>query len=193
MLEGVSGCGSPRADAEFGEDVAHVTVHGPLAEDQFGSYRPVGPTRSDHSEDFDLTTTQPTGVDRMITDDRFRPDHVGARAEQSESVPRGRQLQGRAVVVLHRATGLTDVDPHTSRFVGDFEVVPQPVGPTQDRQRLVGPAFGQVNGAAGVCRSGVQGRRLALLCDLRELGGALVSRHQVPADNHDLHVCRQQL
>jgi hypothetical protein len=109
-----------------------VTVHGLLAEDQLGGDRPVGPARGDQAEYLDLAGTQSgTAPARAIPGERVHVDEVGARAEQLEGLPRGRQLEARAAFVVHHAACLPDQDPHSGRLVGGFQVMPQPVGAAQ--------------------------------------------------------------
>ena len=178
---------------ELGEDVAHVPVHRPLAQDQLGGDGPVGPAGGDQAQDLDLPRGQPTRRPGPAPPgQRLQPGQVGGGAEPLEGPAGGVQLHRRRVLVAEGAAGQPDQHPGPGRLVRRLQLPPRRPGAAQRGQGGHGVALGQQDGALGVGGRGPQQRRVQLGGGGVQLLGRRPGGRQVAAGQGDLHSGRQQ-
>src|SRR4051812_30668516 len=104
VLVGVGGGRGARGDAQLGEDVAHVAVDRPLAEDERGGDRAVGLPGGDAAQDLELAARQAVGGGGRCVE----PREAARGAELLEAGARGVELQARGVLVTQRAARRAD-------------------------------------------------------------------------------------
>ena len=104
VLVGPGGCCGAGRHAELVEDVAHVATDGPVADDELVGDRAVRLAGGDEPKHLDLAGREATGWPRgRFVEQSLHPLEVGTRAELSEGVGRGVELQRGRIGVVERS------------------------------------------------------------------------------------------
>ena len=148
VLIGVCGGRGSAADVDLGEDVAEVSSHRFLAEEQDRRDSSVGvPLRHQHKH---LTLTRSERVPRACAFDRSQRRKIRLCAQLLEDRTSGVELHPGRVVVTDRSTCRADQDPGTRSLVRRVDLLPERPRLPEQRQGSLRITLCKLNLTAGM-------------------------------------------
>ena len=139
VLVRIGGGRRTRGDAELGEDVAHVPVHRPHAEDELGGDRFVRVPGCEMAQHYELALAQSVGVVGCgARTARVEVDEIRRRRQFCEGGASRFQLERCSVLIAQGAAGQTHQHPHPGCLVRRFELLPDLQGVAERNQRSPG-------------------------------------------------------
>src|SRR5215217_96329 len=180
---------SARGQAQLGEDVAHVPVHRPLAEDQLGGDRLVGLTGGDQAQHLMLTWRQPMSIDgRGSAGERVDPGKIRRSSKVCEVAAGRFQLQCGGIIVAELAAGQPQKLTHARGLIRHVELLPYLPRMTQRDQGSPNVTVGQIDHSPGLRGHRTKHAALKTCRDLSELAAGVASLLDIPYSQHNLHV-----
>ena len=164
-----------------------------LAEHELGGDLAVALPARDEPEHLLLARGQPVRARGSAgPHQRLHPREVRRRAEPREDAAGGLQLERGRVVVPERAAGEADQRTRAGGLVGRLELLPQPRGAAEERQRGAGVAGGELDRPRRERRHRLQHGAVLAVRDLRELGAGAARLLRGAERQRDLDLGGQQ-